>query len=90
MLANKKYYRTSHKLSEEDKQLLFSKNLGDRLQKARKSNKLTQKTVAEKLGTSQKRISDIEAGNCKHSAFDLLQFSKIYQKPISYFYMSDF
>ncbi len=67
----------------------FRKNLGTLLKKARESAKFTQEEVALKMNMSQDNISRFERGKGQVSSHRLLKFSKIYQKPITYFYMAD-
>lgn len=65
----------------------FNQNVGTLLKKARLDADLSQEVVGEKLGLSQDSISKYEKGS-NVSAFKLLQFSKLYRKPISFFYMT--
>lgn len=61
------------------------KLLVKRIVQARKRAKLSQVEVARKLRTTQPNISMIESGQRRIEALELLEFSRIYQKPIGYF-----
>jgi transcriptional regulator with XRE-family HTH domain len=65
----------------------FNKNIGTLLKQARIDSSLSQEIVGEKLGLSQDSISKYENGSAV-TAFKLLKFSKLYRKPISFFYMT--
>lgn len=64
----------------------FNKNLGKLLKQARKAENLSQEDVGTILGVSQDTISNHEKG-ASVSAQRLLEFAKVYKKPINFFYM---
>lgn len=65
----------------------FRKNQGNLLKKARKSADLTQEEVAIHFGLSQDTISKFERGISDVDSYRLLEFSKLYSKPITFFFM---
>jgi len=66
----------------------FNKQLGKRLQNARKASKLTQSEAAVHFNMSQDTISKYERGLASVPAPRVLQFSKLYDRPVSFFFMS--
>jgi ribosome-binding protein aMBF1 (putative translation factor) len=56
-----------------------------RLRKARKLAQLTQVAAAEKLNKTQSYISKCEKGELRVDVIQLLEFAKLYGKPITYF-----
>lgn len=64
----------------------FNASVGKLLAKARKEAKFSQTTAGDLLGLSQDSISKHEKGSAV-SAYRLKEFSKLYRKPISFFYM---
>lgn len=67
----------------------FNSNVGNLLKKARKSAQFTQQEVASHLGVSQDTISKYERGKSTISSYNLLEFSRLYEKPITFFFMSE-
>lgn len=68
----------------------FNKELGLRLRAARKSANMTQQEVAARFNLSQDSISKYERGRSSVPASKLYQFSKLYEKPVSFFFMNSF
>lgn len=66
----------------------FNKAVGNMLQQARMSANMTQEQVGAELAISQDIISRHEKGS-SISAFRLRQFARLYEKPVSFFYMAD-
>ena len=56
-----------------------------RLKAARKEAGLTQVQTAEKLNKTQSYISKCENGELRIDVIQLLEFAKLYEKPITYF-----
>ncbi len=67
----------------------FKQSVGKLLRKARESAKFTQEEAATKMQMSQDNISKFERGKAPVSSYRLLKFSKLYSKPITYFFMTD-
>lgn len=65
----------------------FRKNQGYLLRKARKSSTYSQTQVGAMFGLSQDTISKIEKGEQPVTSYRLLEFAKLYDKPVSFFYM---
>lgn len=61
------------------------KYLVERLRKARLKKGFDQKQVATLLKKTQSYISKIESGQRRIDIVQLREFSKIYNKPLSYF-----
>jgi transcriptional regulator with XRE-family HTH domain len=57
----------------------------ERLKAARKDAGLTQLQTAEKLNKTQSYISKCENGELRVDIIQLLEFAKLYGKPITYF-----
>lgn len=55
------------------------------LKAARLEAKLTQKAVAARLKVPQSYISKCESGERRVDIIELLEFARIYQKPLAYF-----
>lgn len=64
----------------------FNASVGKLLAKARKEAKFSQTKAGDLLGLSQDSISKHEKGAAV-SAYRLKEFSKLYRKPITFFYM---
>lgn len=64
-----------------------NKKIGLKLKTARKSAEFSQESAAKKLGVNQDTISRLERGTTTISAEHLLNFSKLYSKPITFFYI---
>lgn len=64
----------------------FNASVGKLLAKARKEAKFSQTKAGNLLGLSQDSVSKHEQGSAV-SAYRLKEFSKLYRKPISFFYM---
>ncbi|MBN1618331.1 helix-turn-helix transcriptional regulator [Candidatus Dojkabacteria bacterium] len=56
-----------------------------RIKQARKEKGLTQLDVAELLGKPQSYIAKCENGERRVDVIELVEFAKIYGKPINYF-----
>lgn len=65
----------------------FKKSQGNQLRKARKSADMTQEQAATHFGISQDTISKYERGEYNIDTFRLLEFAKLYSKPITFFFM---
>jgi transcriptional regulator with XRE-family HTH domain len=76
-------------LNRDTHQETFKRNQGLLLRNARKSAKLTQKEVAFQFGLSQDTISKYERGEYSVDSYRLLEFSKLYSKPVTFFFMSE-
>lgn len=74
--------------SSQTKQSSFKISQGKLLRKARKGANLTQEQVASEFGLSQDTISKYEKGEYNVDSFRLMEFSKLYAKPITFFFMS--
>jgi transcriptional regulator with XRE-family HTH domain len=73
--------------SRKQKPSTFNVNTGKLLKAARKANGYSQTYVAESIGKfKQYEISRIEAGYSRLFADDLVLFSRLYNRPVSYFY----
>lgn len=64
----------------------MQKIISERILKARKERKLTQKELARLVGKQATNISDIETGRVQVSAVDLYAIAQALGKPIEYFY----
>jgi transcriptional regulator with XRE-family HTH domain len=65
----------------------FNSQIGENLRKARESKNITQGHAARFTGVrDQSAISRMEAGQTKVTAEQLLTFSQLYGKPVSYFF----
>jgi transcriptional regulator with XRE-family HTH domain len=71
----------------QDKEVHFRKQQGNLLKKARKQINLSQEEVAAHFGISQDCISKYERGLATVNTFKLKEFSKLYEKPITFFFM---
>jgi len=60
--------------------------IGQRIKKARKQRKFSQKKLGSKVGVSYQQIQKIESGKNQTPAIRLLQISIILGKPLDYFY----
>jgi len=69
----------------------FRKNQGSLLKKARKTTteQYSQAEVGAYFGLSQDTISKIEKGEQSVSSYRLLEFARLYKKPVTFFYMVD-
>lgn len=65
----------------------FRKSQGSLLKKARKNSTYSQEQVGAMFGLSQDTISKIEKGEQTVSSYRLLEFAKLYNKPVTFFYM---
>ncbi len=63
--------------------------MGARLREAREFVGHSQEAVAEALGIPRASVSAIESGRRKVSSLELREFSRIYKRPIDWFYGSD-
>jgi Zn-dependent peptidase ImmA (M78 family)/DNA-binding XRE family transcriptional regulator len=59
--------------------------LGSRLQDARRSAGMTQQAVADHLGMARTTVVALEKGERRVSAHDLIQFARLYGRPVSEF-----
>ena len=75
-------------LNRDNHQANFKRNQGLLLRNARKAAKLTQEEVASEFGLSQDTISKYERGEYSVDSYRLLEFSKLYSKPVTFFFMS--
>lgn len=60
-----------------------------RIKQAREEMGLSQRDMAKLYGTSQSKISDLERGRVQITALQIIEFAKMLNKPISYFFPSD-
>ena len=67
----------------------IEKYIRDRLKQARLESGLTQAETADLLKRHQSFVSRSENGIRRVDIFDLIQFGKIYNKPIMYFLPED-
>lgn len=67
----------------------FKKHQGLLLRKARKEARFSQEQVGTKLGVSQDIVSKLEKGDQAISSYRLLELAKLYEKPITFFYMGN-
>ena len=67
----------------------FRKHQGYLLKKARKTSteQYSQAQVGALFGLSQDTISKIEKGEQSVSSYRLLEFARLYNKPVTFFYM---
>lgn len=84
---NQSYIRAG-KDTHTDDMALFNKEVGRLLQKARVSASMSQEQVGKELNISQDAVSRHENGSVV-SAFRLREFARLYEKPVSFFYMAD-
>jgi len=63
--------------------LIDPKQLGQRLQEARKARRLTQEQVADKLGVARTTIVAIEQGTRRVRPAELLEMAKLYARSLS-------
>jgi transcriptional regulator with XRE-family HTH domain len=63
--------------------------MGARLREAREFLGLSQEAVAEALSIPRASVSAIESGRRKVGSLELREFSRIYKRPIDWFYGSD-
>ena len=61
------------------------KNLSERLREAREYLGLSQEEVAQYVGLPRPAVSQIEHGNRRVDAIELMKFAKLYQRPVGYF-----
>ena len=59
-----------------------------RLRRARSEARLTQLEVAQQLGVYNSFVSKCESGERRVDIAELVEFAKIYGKPLSFFYKS--
>jgi len=59
-----------------------------RLISAREAAGLTQVEVAAKLGIPQPRVSRMESGERRIDVVELLEFARLYRKPLTWFVSS--
>jgi len=76
-------------LQEPTPELEFRKNQGKLLRKARKTAEYSQEEAGKYIGVSQDIISNFERGKQSASPYKLLQFAKLYNKPVTFFYMTE-
>jgi transcriptional regulator with XRE-family HTH domain len=57
----------------------------ERLVEARESARLTQHEAAAKLGRSQSFVAKSETGERRVDIVELVQFARLYRKPLTYF-----
>jgi transcriptional regulator with XRE-family HTH domain len=57
----------------------------DKFRQARLDANLTQVQVAERLGKPQSYVSKCESGERRVDFVELLDFAKLYEKPLDYF-----
>lgn len=67
----------------------FIRHQGSLLRKARKEAKFSQQEVGSQLGVSQDIVSKLEKGDQAVSSYRLLELAKMYEKPITFFYMGN-
>lgn len=67
----------------------FYQKQGKLIQAARKLANMTQDEVAAEFSLSQDVISKYEKGKLKIPSHTILKFSRLYNKPITYFFMTD-
>lgn len=67
----------------------FRKHQGNLLKRARKTTteQYSQAEVGAHFGLSQDTISKIEKGEQSVSSYRLLEFARLYKKPVTFFYM---
>jgi transcriptional regulator with XRE-family HTH domain len=80
--------KASLTVCEDEETRSFNKSVGTLLKKARKQSNFSQEYVGDILGISQDTISKHEKGT-PVTAYRLKEFSKLYRKPITFFYMAD-
>lgn len=61
------------------------RRLGDRLREARKYLGLTQEEVANYLKIPRTALTDIENGQRRVEAIELMRLAKLYRQPVGYF-----
>lgn len=66
----------------------FNRQLGKRLQAARKRANMTQEQVAAHFQLSQDSISKYERGKAAVPASKVFSFSKLYSTPLTFFFMN--
>lgn len=66
---------------------LFRKKQGYLLSKARRMSKFSQSDAAKYVGLSQDTISKMEKGKQPVTSYRLLEFARLYNKPVNFFYM---
>lgn len=64
---------------------VFTIEMGQIIKKAREDKGWSQSQLAEELARRQATISDLENGKTEIGIFTLLQLSRVFQKPISFF-----
>lgn len=65
----------------------FNRQQGKLLQRARREKNLSQRKVAAHFGVSQNMISKYERGYTPVPPYYLSQFSQMYEKPVTFFFM---
>jgi transcriptional regulator with XRE-family HTH domain len=63
----------------------FQLKIAHRLREARESLGFSQEKVAEKLHKTQSYVSRCETGNRRLDIVELEEFSRLYNKPLSFF-----
>lgn len=67
----------------------FKKEVGRLLRTARESVNMSQQEVATYMNVSQDAISNYELGKSNITPYKLLKFSRMYRKPVNFFFMVD-
>lgn len=63
--------------------------LAERLREARLTSGLSQSEIAERLHKPQSYISRCESGARRIDIFELLEFARVYSKPLSFFIQTE-
>jgi transcriptional regulator with XRE-family HTH domain len=67
---------------------LFNQQVGEKLRSLRKAKNKSQASVGADFSFSQDVVSEIERGKRPLEVYELMAFSKYYEKPITYFFMN--
>lgn len=59
--------------------------LAEKLREARVTSGLSQSAIAERLHKPQSYVSRCESGARRIDIFDLMEFARVYQKPLMFF-----
>lgn len=64
----------------------MKEEIARRIREAREWSAITQVQAAKQLGISRQTYIDMESGKTKHNIETLIELSKMYAKPVAWFY----
>lgn len=72
-----------------DRKMIDGERLGERLRKARKLRRLSQRTVSRVLDLPRTAVTNIENGHRRVSTLELTQMAELYRLPVTHFIRSE-